>query len=510
MGASPTSILRPAAGPLPGVRARLLAVTLLVLAGACVAAADASADEQPTEHWFSVHLDGRKIGHLHSTRTPEGAVVHSERRLQMRLERNGEPLVVSSRERSTESRDGAPLAFETELDLAGHVTAVRAEVVEGQVRISAGRDGHPPSEQRYPWPEGALLAEGQRLAALRHPLVADARFEIAAFDPASQRRQQVHWEVLGDQPVDIHGQIEALVAVRQTVTTDQADDTGLVAEAWLRADDRALRRLRLPALGLQLEMLATDRDHALSPDQPTDVLAATLVQSPRPLGLRERRDELRYRIDAGDVDAMALHGLPGQRVLQAGDGQLTLLVDPAGSTHPPPTEADLQSTRWLQSDAPEIRALARRAIGRERDVRRQMERLEQRVRRHIATKSLRIGYASALEAYHLREGDCTEHAVLLAAMARASGIPARVANGLAYTDAFGGREHVFVPHAWVFAWIDGRWQGFDAALPQHDAGHIALAVDHGDPFRFYRGLELIGRLRVDAVESLAPAAGQAP
>ena len=40
--------------------------------------------------------------------------------------------------------------------------------------------------------------------------------------------------------------------------------------------------------------------------------------------------------------------------------------------------------------------------------------------------------ATAAEVARSREGDCTEHAVLLAALARARGIPARVAMGLVY------------------------------------------------------------------------------
>ena len=99
-----------------------------------------------------------------------------------------------------------------------------------------------------------------------------------------------------------------------------------------------------------------------------------------------------------------------------------------------------------------------------------------------------------------REGDCTEHAVLLASLVRALGIPARVATGIAYAPAFGERRDVFVPHAWVMAWVDGEWRGFDAALPRFGAGHIAFSVGDGDPFRFYGGIELLGSVEVLGIE----------
>jgi hypothetical protein len=126
-----------------------------------------------------------------------------------------------------------------------------------------------------------------------------------------------------------------------------------------------------------------------------------------------------------------------------------------------------------------------------------MRALESFVRSYIRTKSLGVGYASALEVARTPEGDCTEHAVLLAALGRSLGIATRVVDGLAYAPGFAGKDRVFVPHAWVQAWIGGRWQSFDAALPGFDAGHIALAVGDGDPWRFYSGLDVLGRVALE-------------
>ena len=173
-----------------------------------------------------------------------------------------------------------------------------------------------------------------------------------------------------------------------------------------------------------------------------------------------------------------------------------------------PTAADAQPNDWLQSDAPVIRKLAHDGAGEAKTAREQMQHLEQFVRSYIRTKNLNVGYASALEVAKHPEGDCTEHAVLLAALGRALGIPTRVVDGLAYTDHYAGVEHVFVPHAWAQAWVDGHWQSFDAALHGFDAGHVALSVGDGDPWRFFAGFDTLGRLRVDAVEPLPASPAQ--
>ena len=66
-------------------------------------------------------------------------------------------------------------------------------------------------------------------------------------------------------------------------------------------------------------------------------------------------------------------------------------------------------------------------------------------------------------------GDCNEHAVLLAALARAAGIPARVEAGLVYMD---GR---FYYHAWNSLYL-GEWITADALMNQlpADITHIRL------------------------------------
>jgi hypothetical protein len=449
------------------------------------------------EQWYSVHLDGRKIGHLHALRTELPDRVRSERRLQLVLERNGQPLRVRSEETVDETPDGEPLGFSTLTDLAGSISERSAELRDGELLVRT--DAATPA-QRSAWPPGALLTEGQRLRFEREPLAAGHRFELLAYDPAAQRAQRVEWLIGETQPVDIHGRTEVLRSARQRV---DPGDSELEVAVWLEPADRSIRRLRLPALGLQLEMLACDRACALAPDQPTDVLAAVLVAAPRPLGAGERRGLLEYQLRLGADLPHAIGELPGQTLLDRGEGRLQLSVDPRGDDRRPPDPEDLAATRWLESDAAGIREMAQRAIGNRRGAEGRMRALERAVRHHITVKSLRVGYASALETLHAREGDCTEHAVLLAALARAVGIPARVATGLAYAERFEEHRDVFVPHAWVLAWVDGRWQGFDAALPGHGSGHIALAVDHGDPFRFYRGLELLGRLSIDSVLAAA-------
>jgi Transglutaminase-like superfamily len=82
---------------------------------------------------------------------------------------------------------------------------------------------------------------------------------------------------------------------------------------------------------------------------------------------------------------------------------------------------------------------------------------------HIAKKNLTRGFDIASVVARRGEGDCTEHAVLLAALARASGHPARVVTGLALVQ--GPKGALAFGHAWTEVHAGGRWVPADAALP---------------------------------------------
>lgn len=128
-------------------------------------------------------------------------------------------------------------------------------------------------------------------------------------------------------------------------------------------------------------------------------------------------------------------------------------------TEPPDSLAIyLRPDRYVQSDAPELRAVADSLRAASNAQGWPLARVVARwVNGHIVHKNMEQGYSSALEVYHTCSGDCTEHSLLTVAILRASGIPARPVVGLAY-DA---PEHAFVGHMWVEAYID-YWRTLDA------------------------------------------------
>jgi transglutaminase-like putative cysteine protease len=101
------------------------------------------------------------------------------------------------------------------------------------------------------------------------------------------------------------------------------------------------------------------------------------------------------------------------------------------------------------------------------------------------------GFTSALEVLNSGKGDCTEHAVLTAALCRACGIPARVTFG--YNLSFRPDENpLYVGHMWNEVFIGGKWIPIDSTSP----GTLL------DPFRirfFSSSLESRGIMKTTAL-----------
>ena len=209
-------------------------------------------------------------------------------------------------------------------------------------------------------------------------------------------------------------------------------------------------------------------------------IRALAIASPYRISDAARAGRIRYRLHI-DGEGWAWPETGEQHVERLG-GDIVLTICADCGREQPPTTSELEGYRTgnasVQSTDPRVAAFAHSVTAGKR-VDRRMSALVLAVQKHMNGAIDFRGYKSAREALDSRSGDCTEFAVLLAAVARARGIATRVVTGLAYSSRFVGRSHAFGPHAWVQVWDGTRWVSYDAALGRFDAGHIAIAIGDG-------------------------------
>jgi transglutaminase-like putative cysteine protease len=153
---------------------------------------------------------------------------------------------------------------------------------------------------------------------------------------------------------------------------------------------------------------------------------------------------------------------------------------------------DLASTPFLQSTHPRLLAQAQQILGPERDALKAAHRLLDWTYTALE-KVPTVSMPTALEVLQSQKGDCNEHAVLFTALARAGGLPARVAAGVVYLDG------AFYYHAWSEVWL-GQWVAVDPALGQFpaDATHVKFLT--GGPEEHLALLKVIGQLKMEVVD----------
>lgn len=135
---------------------------------------------------------------------------------------------------------------------------------------------------------------------------------------------------------------------------------------------------------------------------------------------------------------------------------------------------DLAVTPQADFDDPAIKRLAHEAAGDAKTTYAAALRLSDNVY-HRLNKEYGVSNDRASDVLRVGKGDCTEHAILLIAMARALGIPARGAHGLVYARYEDGQDALYW-HAWVEVRSAGEWIAIDPTFgqPVADATHIAL------------------------------------
>lgn len=254
-----------------------------------------------------------------------------------------------------------------------------------------------------------------------------------------------------------------------------ADDSGRIVQA---------RTSLGPGLG-DLEMVGVDRvDDTVMTEAGFDLdgRGALVPRIAASVGRPDRGTSLCMRLRVAEGALPKLFDTGTQKVLPDEDGVI-VSVD---LEHRTPFDGD--SERWLsrtdslEIDDPEIVRFASRAVPADASDRIIAWRLRRAVHRHVRDKSHRIGFTTAGQTVRSRAGDCTEHALLLAAALRVHGVPSRLVSGLIWTPASDPGQGQFVWHMWVQAVIDGGWCDLDPTLDESTRRHpayIAVAVSDG-------------------------------
>ncbi len=472
--------------------------------------------------WRGIYYRGEKIGFTVSQTVPtdEGFELQEDGRLQMTL--LGAASAATLHTVARVDRAFALRSFEFSLDPGTGATRVSGTVEGGSTKASAaegssvegGGTGDTADSGRVRLvlvvttvsgtrTETRELAERPVLSLNMSRQLANGRLKpgaahrFAIFDPAT----------LQNTPVTIRvGNREIVRANDRPVPAFRVELAyhGLQSTSWV-TDTGEIVREESP-LGLMTVQESPERAKqlAISGGMQRDLLNASAIVPDKARRIDEPRDVRRMvlRLDGVDLSALDLQG-----VGQALTGSTLEIRDPR-DLRASPLEADVERylapETLLESDAPEIMAEARLALrGVQPGARVRAEALTRYVNALLEKKPT-VSLPSAREVLRTKVGDCNEHTALYVAMARAAGIPARIAVGLVYI------RGAFYYHAWPEVYLTepgpstplraGYWLPVDPTLNQFPADGTHVRLARGGLEQQAKILPLINRLKIAMVD----------
>jgi hypothetical protein len=428
------------------------------------------------ETWDAYSLQGSRVGYAHTTvaTIEEGdQVLHRTRgATRTTLKRAGQTIVQDMLLTSWELPGGEVVRFESRMKMGPADMVSRGRVEGDKLVIETSTPGKTQS-QTLPWPPGSggFFAVEQSLK--KQPLKPGEKRTVTGLMPV--------FNTVGTELAAADYETVKLPAGEQKLLkVNSLIDLGgqkMETVLWLNEQGETLKS-HVPSL--DQEAVRTTKADALQ--RPVggefDLLVASVVKLKTPLAnpVKTTRVVYRARLKSGQIEGVFPQCL-SQQVLSSDQQSVELLVQSVRPDLPKtidkvqtkPTDEDLASNNMIQSDDPRIVEMSAKGAPPSDDPWKTTVALERYVAESIKKKNFSQAFATAGEVAQSLEGDCTEHAVLLAALCRARKIPARVAFGLVYYPP----EQGFAYHMWNEVWISDRWIPLDGTL-----GMGGIAADH--------------------------------
>lgn len=445
---------------------------------------------RPQNQGMGIYLDnGRRVGHLRlksSEQEQDGVPgyavaldVHLETSLfgaEARLDISGDAWSSVSGDRSD---------FHFVLNSGEYTMGLEGTLAEKRLQalLTTGGQETPldfPVESPL-FPGGSLGMPGAGM-----PILTPGEFTfIDAFDPMTMQLKPARIECVARETLTFNGRSYDTSVYTTTIGT-------ITSKAWIGADQEIVQATT--PFGFTLRIL--DEDQLVVPldsDEPGDLIQSlAVIPRGEPVKIDARR--MTVRVSGVDIDQIP-DSPPWQR--RTGDTLDIRQPELPGQAplHPPDfdTAPFLRGDAFVAVDDPRITEQALEIAGTETDAWKQSVLLYEWVYQHIEKVPV-LSVPSALDTLRTRQGDCNEHTVLYAALARSLGIPCRIAIGVVYSDTLGG----FGYHAWPEVYYGG-WFPVDPTLGQlaADATHIKLL--NGDLGAWVQLAAFIGRLEIDVV-----------
>lgn len=440
------------------------------------------------ENWMIIFQNNRKIGFSHARFSSEKNGYRLQENVQMRINTMGLVQDINLNTRGRLNSDFSLADFDFAINSGRFSFNVKGSVSDGKLKIQTTSAGSV-RKMVLTLKSKPYLLSGITAAIAAAELSPGDKYAFDIFDPATIGQSPLVVEVIGKEELQIMG--DNRTAIKVTMNLRGASQTAWIGESGDVLQEKGILGIRLEKTSRELAL------KGLALESSEDLTQIASVASNVVLENLDGLSALKVEISGIPFKGINLGG--GRQTLKNNvlsvekESMDNLAVDLPQNSLQTFEKIYLRPTAFIQSDHQKIQKLAQKIAGSHTVPLDKLRELVEWVHQNIEKRPV-LSLPDALSTLENRVGDCNEHAVLLAALARAAGIPCRIEAGLVYL------KGQFYYHAWNLAYL-GRWITVDALFGQMpaDVSHIRFVT--GSPRQQLDLMAIMGKVKLRVISS---------
>ena len=453
----------------------------------------ASAGLHAANRWYEIRIAGQPSGYQHSTvEALEQGEMRSTDEIIIVINRLGTKVEIKTKTVSLENAAGDLVSVREEVTQSQQPVITQAELKGDKILLRSTTGGN-----TY-----------NRSMTLKAPVCGPAAFDRMTRDNLKNPGDQVSCRLYTPSIGVPYKATRTLLAIEDSslrVKTELDGAPGNIIELYDREGVLIQNEREMPFGAMVVR--AVDRETALragaGAELPAESFDRTMARSNVRFADARGIERIKFKITHKKPElGWPSFDSPMQTVLEKTPS--TVILEVARPERKPSSQKIdeaiyLKPNQILQSDDPEVSRLAHQIVGDTPDRYEAARKLQDWVAANM-TFDLGVALTPASEAARNRHGTCMAYSVLLASMARALGIPSRIAGGFIY--AYG----IWGGHAWVEVLVDNQWLPLDAAAYRPglaDAARIQFGSYTGDNnlAQFVlAGMQMYGNIEVSVLD----------
>jgi transglutaminase-like putative cysteine protease len=438
--------------------------------------------------WMGLYMGDKKIGYDYEEILPSNNGFVFKTRMFMRIMLMGQQKEITTIVDSTTDGDYALKSIDFSLKTSAMEIAASGKVKDNILYVSLKGPGGETNQQIHL--NGPVLSSDSIVMRIVKDGFSRSEYNFHIFDPTIQQELPVYVKVVGKElrtimnsPVDTFKLEVNIKDMKETMwVTPQGETVEEISPLGFRAV-------------LEPKTVALTKGWN---NEPVDLISSTAI---RAAGL-----QVTYPASAKHIEAY-LSGISDKEPLpsfgfQTRQGSLITIQTPQNTgtyelpykgekdVHGLSVQQELLSSSLINSDNPDIISTEKSILNGETDARKAVELINQWVYSHVRD-SFTVALPRSIDLLKNPEGDCKAHTILFTSLARAAGIPTKMAMGVVLMP-----DGYFYYHAWPLVYLNG-WVPADPTFGEFpaDATHIILAS--GDLTNWMDILGVVGRLQIN-------------